>query len=212
MQHVKYNIDNYDFLGLTQEILETEELGLCHKNYEQEEVLGAGKDQSTKIHRKFYDYIDSEKEKFSDLYKNFIRDNIKPIFKEDLVYQKFPTFRAHFPNNVAVFAFHKDKDYNHPPQERNIYLPITNAWGTNTIWAESEEDKGDYSPIVANYGEFVVWDGNSLKHGSKMNTTNNTRISFDFRIMPMSEYDEGFSKKSISKNISFKIGNYYEVM
>ena len=212
MKYFTYRTDEYKFLSLMREILGCDNLGLCHKSYEQEEILGAGKDQSTKIHKKFYDYIDSEEERFSELYKNFIKDNIKPIFKEQLVYQKFPTFRAHFPNNVAVFAFHKDKDYSHPPQERNIYLPITNAWDTNTIWTESEEDKEDYSPIKASYGQFVLWDGNNLNHGSRQNETGKTRISFDFRVIPMSEYDESFSKKSISKNIDFKIGGYYEVI
>lgn len=213
MKYYKYDTEQHDLLSLMQGILDVSDLTNCHNIYKQEEILGQGKDQSTQIHRKFYDYIDSPNESFTDAYKNFITKNIKPIFgNEELVYQKFPTFRAHFPNNVAVFAFHKDKEYNHPEQERNIYLPITNAYGTNTIWAETEEDKGDYTPIEAEYGDFVVWDGNNLKHGSKNNDTDKTRISFDFRVIPISEYNSAFSKKSISKSMEFKVGGYYEVI
>ena len=207
-----YKTSSYGFEELIKSILEVKDLQRSHLSYEQEEILGKGKDQSTKIHRKFYDYIDSADEKFTELYKRFITDNIKPIFGEDLVYQKFPTFRAHFPKNVAVFAFHKDKDYNHPEQERNIYLPITDAWDTNTVWAETSEDKGDFEPIDVEYGNFVVWNGNSLNHGSKTNTTGKTRISFDFRVIPLSEYDSSFAKKSISKSMDFTIGGYYEVI
>ena len=207
-----YKTSSYDFEELMKSILEVKDLQKSHLNYKQEEILGKGKDQSTEIHRKFYDYIDSDKEKFTELYKRFITDNIKPMFGEDLVYQKFPTFRAHFPKNVAVFAFHKDKDYNHPEQERNIYLPITDAWDTNTIWAETSEDKGDFEPIDVEYGNFVIWNGSSLNHGSKTNTTGKTRISFDFRVIPLSEYDGSFTKKSISKSIDFTIGGYYEVI
>jgi len=212
MIFANYNTKKFDFEQLMQEILESDHLDLCHLDYKQEEILGQGKDQSTEIHRKFYDYIDSEEEVFTALYRRFIADNIKPIFGEELVYQRFPTFRAHFPDNVAVFAFHKDKEYNHPKEERNVYLPITDAWDTNTIWAETAEDNGDFEPIDAEYGNFVIWDGNNLKHGSKQNETGRTRISFDFRVIPISEYNEDSVKKSISKSIDFKIGGYYEVI
>jgi hypothetical protein len=84
-----------------------------------------------------------------------------------LFYQKIPTFRTQLVNNLGVFEFHKDKTYNHNQNEINFYLPFTDAYETNTIWVESEEDKGDYKPMNTLYGQVVMWNGCHLTHGNK---------------------------------------------
>ena len=99
---------------------------------------------------------------------------LKPLFGEKIVFQKIPTFRVQLVGNLGVFEFHKDKDYNHGEDEVNFFLPITDAYSNNTIWTESEEDKGDYKPMDVNYGEIVMWDGANLSHGNKINNTSNS--------------------------------------
>ncbi len=81
--------------------------------------------------------------------------------------------------------------------------------GTNTIWVESEEDKGDYKAIDVEYGECVQWNGANLTHGNKQNLTNTTRVSVDFRIIPFSKYKPS-NHGSINTKTKFEIGGYYD--
>lgn len=49
-------------------------------------------------------------------------------------------------------------------------------------------------------------------HGNKENKENYTRISFDFRIIPISKWnDEAEEKSSLANKIKFKIGDYYSI-
>ena len=79
------------------------------------------------------------------------------------------------------------------------------------IWAESEEDKGDHAPMNADYGEFYAWDGNNLEHGNKLNETDETRISFDFRVITKSDYNNRKDKGgSVTSDTKFILGQYYD--
>ena len=80
--------------------------------------------------------------------------------------------------NLAVGGYHKDRDYNHSEHEINFFVPLTEAFDSNTVWVESEEDKGDFSPMEASYGEYYMWNGANLTHGNKKNDTGRTRVSF----------------------------------
>ena len=118
-------------------------------------------DQSTIWHKCFYKEI-REDGSFNDIYLKFLEDIIKPRFGEKIVYQKIPTFRVHLPGNVSVGEFHKDRHYRdeewaNKVQELNYFVPLTKAYGTNTVWAETEEDLGDFKERRANYGECVEW-------------------------------------------------------
>jgi hypothetical protein len=146
---------------------------------------------------------------FLDLFQDFVSYLSKTIFYENLIYQNKPTLRINFPNNKAVGAWHRDRDYNHPAEEINIWVPITTATMTNTIWTESSFDLEDYSPANQEYGEFLIFDS-GLKHGNQLNIENRTRISFDFRVIPESLYQEN-SSSSYSQNIPFELGQYYSI-
>jgi hypothetical protein len=131
--------------------------------------------------------------------------------EEKLVFQNIPNLRIQFPGNLAVGSWHRDGDYNHNPEEVNIFLPLTNAYGTNTIWTETIPHKKDYQPLSANYGEFWLWDGVKLEHGNKINLTAETRVSLDFRVIPFTKYKE-LPGSSINAHKAFKIGDYYSIM
>ena len=85
---------------------------------------------------------------------------------------------------------------------------MTQAKDTNTIWYESEEGKLDMSPMEAEYGDYYIWDGANLLHGNKLNDTNKTRISVDFRIMKASQYKET-NAVSVSIATPMVIGGYW---
>lgn len=206
MKYINYDINNFPFRKIIQEILNQENLEKLHevKNYD---LFVRGTDQSTEWHKLFYSKLDN----FLPTYVEFIHDVIKPIFGEDIVYQKIPTFRTQLVKNLGVFEFHKDKTYKHNVEEVNFFLPFTDAYMTNTIWVESEEDKGDYSPMNTLYGQVVMWNGCNLTHGNKQNDTLNTRVSCDFRVIPISKYSEEINEGTIYTKMKFIIGDYYEV-
>ena len=65
----------------------------------------------------------------------------------------------------------------------NIWLPLTLASGSRSIYIESEPGKKDYSPQEVDRGEFLMFPGSKLSHGSETNITNESRLSLDFRII-----------------------------
>ena len=214
MDKILYDIEKYPFKSIVSNWLDTRDLHKLHE-IKQYEHFDRKHDQSTQWHRMFYKMIRMDKT-FDKIYMNFLREHIKPKFGEEIVYQKIPTFRVHLPNNVSVGEFHKDMDYRNKEwaekvKEINYYVPLTKAYGTNTIWAESEEDRGDFKPIYSNYGECIEWEASKLTHGNKDNITSNTRVSFDFRIIPKSRYIES-NYLTINTKIPFGIGGYYEVL
>tara|TARA_B100002019_G_C21221754_1_gene575107 strand:- start:112 stop:738 length:627 start_codon:yes stop_codon:yes gene_type:complete len=206
MEFINYDTEKYNFRKIIEDVLETDNLEKIHLDQDYE-LFVKGTDQSTVWHRRYYDNLD----KFLPLYNEFINEVVKPTFGEDVVYQKIPTFRTQLVNNLGVFEFHRDRDYSHNEEERNFFLPFTDAYSTNTIWVESEEDKADYSPMNTLYGQVVKWNGNSLMHGNKQNNTLNTRVSVDFRCIPLSKYSEEEGAAAIYSKMKFKVGDYYEV-
>ena len=193
MNKILYNIEKHSFKDIVSNWLDTKDLHKLH-DIRQYEHFDREHDQSTKWHKMFYKKVRVDKT-FDETYMNFLREYIKPRFREKIVYQKIPTFRVHLPNNVSVGEFHKDKHYRNVEwaekvKETNYYIPLTKAYGTNTVWAESKEDEGDFQPFDSDYGECIEWDASNLRHGNMKNDTGETRVSFDFRVIPMSKYKD----------------------
>ena len=206
-----YNLDEYNFRHEIEKMFGTDQLERIHEIEDCDfGILDMETDQTTYLHKKFYEKV--EETKFLDDYKKFLKDVILPHFNEDLLYQKIPTFRIQVPDNISVAEFHNDKSYSHSPDEVNIFLPITEAKETYTIWSESQENLGDYSPMNAEYGEYYIWDGANLKHGNKINESNISRFSVDFRVLPFSKYDENNMQETITTKIKLKLGSYFELM
>ena len=213
MEKIKYSIEDYPFADIIAVILNTTNLPKIHKedHFKKYDLFTRDKDQSTKYHKLYYDNFFK---KIKPTYTHFIKNIIRPLYNEEIVYQKIPTFRLHFPGNIAVGEYHKDKwyrdkEWHEEVCEMNFYLPFTKAYGTNTIWVESEEDKKNFSDMRTEYGECVRWDGVNLTHGNKQNLTNTTRISVDFRVIPFSKYRPS-NHGSINTKTKFEIGGYYE--
>lgn len=188
--------------------------------YLPKKVVKVKNDQSQNIYKYLYKIdkgYELKKKNRSSLFlksfDNFIHFLAKNVFKESLVYQSKPTLRVMFPNNKAVGDFHRDREYNHPLEEINIWVPITNSKNTNSIWIESKFDRKDYKPMNLRYGEFLIFDS-GLKHGNKINLENKTRLSFDFRVIPYSLWlkkNNQNNKVSVDAKKAFKIGDYYQL-
>jgi hypothetical protein len=175
-------------------------------------------DTKTDYHRMYY-----KSPMYKDviaMYHSFIRDNVSPLFQEDIVVQKEPSFRIGVPNNTVlgklqtdeeeIIGMHCDGDYNHPPQEINFMVSITGQEGTNSCYVESAPMKGDFAPLTIDKGQFVSFYGNRCRHYNKVNRTGRTRISFDFRVIPLSEYKET-EGTAVHSNRKFVIGDYFRL-
>tara|TARA_Y100001951_G_scaffold82240_1_gene70645 strand:- start:486 stop:1130 length:645 start_codon:yes stop_codon:yes gene_type:complete len=214
MKVFEYNTKEYPFRDIVSDWLEVEDLTKLHE-FKEYRLFKRETDQSSMWHKMFYNQIRIDN-RFDDMYMRFLTEYVKPLYNEELVYQKIPTFRVHLKNNISVGDWHKDKMYRNVEWaekvgEVNYYLPLTKAYGSNTVWAESEEDKGDFNPIEADYGQCVEWDASNLVHGNKVNRTPQTRVSADFRVVPKSRY-VGSDHLTINAKIPFQIGGYYEVI
>ena len=212
MNKFTYDKHKYNFEEIVREVLDVSSLNKIHleSDFPNYQLFPRSKDQSTLYHKKFYNNMGD----FLEQYKLFIQECVRPRYDGPVVYQKIPTFRVHFPSNVAVGEWHKDKKYRDSDwcsrvREINYFLPLTTAHGTNTIWVETEEDKGDFKPMIANYGEAYEWNGLDLKHGNKMNKTKTTRVSVDFRVIPKIRYFDS-DHLTINTKVPFSIGGYYE--
>lgn len=147
---------------------------------------------------------------FINLYKEFIKYLCEEIFKKNLIYQKKPSLRIHYPNYTSYGKFHRDSDYNHPKEEINIWLPITKARNTASMFIESEILKKDFKPVNLNFGQYLIFNS-ELMHGNKVNREEYTRFSMDFRIMFKEDYKR-FERSTTTQKIKFQVGDYYDVM
>ena len=88
-------------------------------------------------------------------------------------------------------------------------MPFVHTNEQNTIWMESNEDKGDYRPYTVNYGEILVFSGANLLHGNKNNNSNQTRVSVDFRLVDPTKFVPN-EAGSINMKSKFDVGGYFE--
>lgn len=208
-----YDTALYPFREKVELYLGNRDLENIHNNHKFSGLLtdanGENSDQGQVLHRQFYEGMDADPS-FKSIYDSLIKNVVSPTFDEPILFQKFPTFRIHQPENICVFDWHRDRDFNHSVKEVNIFMPITKAYDSNTIWAESIDGKGDFSPIEGKYGDVVMWDGPNLQHGNRLNTTGSTRVSFDFRVIRLSDYDESDVRTSITTSTTFVRGEYFD--
>lgn len=196
----------FDFVGAVSRIFGIEDLSQIHRLAPTASIHDRASDQKTELHRIFYANNQEVLEIYEDLMRNWI-----PVVmgSDDLIYQAVPTFRVHLPGSLAVGEFHKDSEYAHSREEINFWLPVTEAFGTNSIWVESREDAGDYRPTWVKKGEVFRFPGGILRHGNKLNDTGVSRVSFDFRAVRRDLFSPT-GERSASAGIEMKIGSYYK--
>ncbi len=231
-QIFSYNNEKYNFLDFFHNLFKNKDLEKLHLNSNdynsKKDLLDIGilNDVQTDLHDIFYNKIKSDYE-FKELYCKFIKHIYAEFFPNEkyLLYQSFPSIRIQYPKSVAVPP-HKDSDSlsNHPLGEKNFLLPITEMKNTNSIYIESVPDKKDYKSINLKPGELFYFNGNLCTHYNEKNNENKLRISLDFRIMLVKDYDKYiknwnidivssnprdiFKKRDPTKMI---VGGYYQI-
>jgi len=154
-------------------------------------------------------------------YQKFISEELAPYFPNEskLIIQKTPNIRFHLPgcSNIGRresdlteehIGVHCDEEFGHPKEELNIILGLTEMFGSNSIYyaLNGEEDLDEFQNLKMHIGEVFIGKLNTAQHYNKINRTDSTRVSLDFRIIPFSKFKNAEPLKS---NQKFKIGKYY---
>jgi ectoine hydroxylase-related dioxygenase (phytanoyl-CoA dioxygenase family) len=204
----QYDQGKFDFAAAFREIYRVDDLSTLHADSPME-VLTWQTDQATVFHRQFYAAFD---EHIRSRYRGFVAAVApKVLGTGEFCFQRVPTVRVHLPGNLAVGEFHTDGDYNHKQREVNFWVPVTPTWGSNSVWIEQELGQHDYAPVSLAPGEMIVFDAVNWSHGNKINETGACRVSFDFRCIRLSEYEET-GLRSVDAGKGMWIGDYFDVL
>lgn len=217
----KYGYENK--LDELHSLLDTQYISVNDKEYHKN-LHEWRKDRDSVFVKNFHEYVDKHT-KFNETYYQFLRNKILPVFPGEtkIVVQKTPNIRFSLPENAAIgydtsdpegiVGLHCDRDFGHHPTEQNFIIPITKMFDSNSVYYEpyvkSNINPEKYENLVLNENQFVQGYFNEIKHCNRINKTGKTRISFDVRVIPYSEY-----KKSENdfKGTKFELGKYYIVL
>ena len=216
MSHVLklYDASNYNFNLMVASLFEVEDLTRLHLldlDLCDAEQLEQSNEAETYFHKTFYSKLRNGWPEIEKVYEDFVSKEAAPLFDEDFLYQQFPTFRIQVPNQTAVSKWHydSDEDHKHPDWEINFQIALTEMKGTSATWVETVPGLNDFSPMNVEYGQFCIFNGNKCRHGNKKNETDKTRVSLDFRVLPISRHDKKTNKKSYYGK-KFAEGGYYK--
>jgi len=159
-------------------------------------------------------------EEFQEIYCKLGKEIIDNFYSKDALIQKTPTARIQPPQYMTT-SFHCDAWYGHSELTTSFWVPLTKINENNTLhmakdrntsketlisFQNNNYDLGEINKISKSICEPVLIDYGQIKsfmpdmiHGAITNTSNSTRVTFDFRILS-SKDDLGH--KSIS--------NYYD--
>ena len=117
-------------------------------------------------------------------WKKKLLDLIKPEIHEilglDLAVQRNLNLSIQMPKDKnSILEKHVDFRTGDSPFQKVIWIPITNAFDSNSIFMLDKES--NYKPVNINYGEVLIFDPNT-QHGNIENKTNKTRISINVRV------------------------------
>ena len=123
------------------------------------------------------------------------------------VFQSFPCLRVLRPGEFSIGP-HCDAQYNLPDGNLNVWLPLTDASDTNSLYLESKPGKEDFHPLNLSYGEYATFYGQQCVHFAVENLTEDTRVSLDFRLVPGCCYDESAASE-LAMDGKPALGSYY---
>ena len=123
--------------------------------------------------------------------------------------QRYPTVRFHLPGNISVFEFHRDSDYKHPFAEVNCFYALTQCKSSSSLHVERNLGLRNFFPLDLDAGEYSLLNTSVFAHGDLVNSEPNTRISFDFRFVPLECLDSLDHSTSLSSARIFSEHDYF---
>lgn len=205
----KYNTDEFDFTSLIiknlidKKIVSSGTFEKYNNNLEKLHLCMNLDDKSldeseqNSISISFYETTKA----LEDLYRKFVKENISPIFSENIHYQIVPTFRFHFPNQKGYNwndRYHTDVMLGHPPYELNIWMPFTQVYGSNSMRLTSYKDSMELLALCGNdfelfakktqYDEIFIKRLRSKSKSLEMNYGD--FVIFDSRCLHCTQYND----------------------
>jgi sporadic carbohydrate cluster 2OG-Fe(II) oxygenase len=152
---------------------------------------------------------------FIQPYENLCGQIIKEKFAGKAAYQRVPSVRIQMPGQTSV-NYHTDEWYGHGHNVQNFWLPLTAVSGTNSLYVSDEQTslsiteqiRGEKNsieemnklarrachPLSMKFGEVYCFNSHII-HGTERNDTDQTRVSFDFRMLQDGD-DRGMKDES----------------
>ena len=167
---IDYDGDRYNFRDWARNILQVKRLEEIHKY---DTIVALNKSPTS-------NQLSNAFASITKIYRKFVTTIIAENFGEIASYQSPPSFRFHY-KGYGSSVFHRDRDFGVDQGKVNVWIPLTEVYGTNSLWLEAKEGSEKYLPVSMSYGQALIFDGVNMVHGSKINKTFASRISFDFR-------------------------------
>ena len=140
---------------------------------------------------------------FKEPYDGLCRKIIAEKFAGRAAHQRVPSVRIQMPGQSSV-NYHTDEWYGHGHDVQNFWAPLTPVSGANSLYVCNEEEslrvtdkirterrsieeinrlaRGACRPLTMTFGEIYHFNSHVI-HGTEPNQTEQTRVSFDFRIL-----------------------------
>jgi hypothetical protein len=217
--------DTHRWAGLQQSVAtclrcEPHELGVLHK-------IEAARGNRPRKSRRRMTGRNADPELLKALcitYHEFVCQHIAPQIAEAftstgsqataIAFQANPSLRVNTPAARPAGRRHRDRDYGHQPAQVNYWLPLSPAFGSNTLHVEGICAAGGpevATPLEGGFGTLHRFNGNELYHFTRPNDSDCTRVSLDFRVAPGQVYDNDHpaSRSSTNGRQAFFVGGYY---
>ncbi len=174
---ISYDTARFDFRAWAQSALSCEDLSQLHRK----EAPAPQPANDRWLRARFNTALLKSLPRVLAMLTPFIADELGRYFDGAPEVRHPPLFRIHLPGSDSISPFHRDSDYGLASGAINVWVPLTRVWGTNSLWLESVPGRADFSPVELDYGQALIFDAVRLTHGSRLNDTDSTRVSFDFR-------------------------------
>jgi hypothetical protein len=176
--------------------------------------LEKGSDQATLVHKAIYQEFDKGLKSnlilcYRDLCSEWVKELVPEYGINYWAIQRYPSVRIHFPNNISVFEFHRDSEYRHPLGEINHFLALTKSFNTAALQVEENLGWNDFKPLDLEPGESAILNTSIFRHGDMLNEEGFTRISIDFRAIPLSVLETYSPAVSLTKSKVFSTSDYF---
>ena len=130
-------------------------------------------------------------------------------------------------DHTSILPIHTDSSSADSPFQTNIWIPLTDAFETNSMFILDKNQTMDFANKVVNngikefhgsnfqirkedfinlnFGQILLFNPTIL-HGNVLNETDKTRVSLNLRIKSM------FSPEPDFRNADRKFGTYYKIL
>lgn len=170
----------------------------------------------------------NSKIEWENLILDICGDDLKYKHGSDLLVQSKINLSIQMPNDeTSVLPIHTDSSSADSPFQSNIWIPLTDAFDTNSMYVLDKEQTLQFvnnsvkkklkefhssnfnikkeNFINVKFGQILLFNP-SILHGNMLNETNKTRVSLNLRVKSM------FSPEPDLRNADRKFGTYYKIL